>query len=104
MAEQMNLFKGNRIDTINIHCQRPVKPVEESKGAPKSFRFTPTQQEGIERAARAERVSVNAFIEQCAEVGIHFSLEDLSWLIAHRDMLLKLRNYPQVQSVLLALP
>ena len=86
MAQQLRIDQyikncnGGNI-TITNRLGRPEKPVAESKGAPRSIRFLPDDEKDFQRAARAERISFNEYIEKTAQIGVHFSLSNVEFLV-----------------------
>jgi len=86
MSQQV--FKQCRIENIRYY-DRPTPgrpPVEQSKGAPRSIRFHPDDEEAIMRAVRADRLSFNSYMEQCAKVGIHYSRAEIDILLSHTNI------------------
>ncbi|MBC2712668.1 MAG: hypothetical protein HGJ94_17280 [Desulfosarcina sp.] len=78
--QYINNQAGGKVE-INNRPGRPNKPPAQSKGDPKSIRFKPTDENDFMRAARAERVSFNEYIERTGQIGVHFSLSEVEFMV-----------------------
>jgi hypothetical protein len=81
------IFKQCRIENIRFNDRPPGRPpVEQSKGPPKSVRFTPDDEEAIMRAANSDRQTFQSYMERCAKVGVHFSAPEIDILLSHSNV------------------
>ena len=92
---------GGKVTIINRSPGRPPKPPAQSKGQPKSIRFNPADETAFTRAANAERVSFNEYIERCGRIGVPFSLDEVDFIVENAPMINRLlANWKILQPLL----